>query len=103
MARFDTEQFAVILPNADRLIAAGIGVNIRREVQAGAVEVDGITHRVTISLGLAILPRFTSYYTPHALIEAAHEQMCRAREKGRNCCSMIQLPARVIKSARPTS
>lgn len=101
-ARYGGEEFAIILPKADRLIAAGICVSVRRAVENRCVQFEGATHRVTISLGAAVLPLFSSLYTPAMLLEAADQQLYRSKEKGRNCCSMIQLPVRPPQSLLAT-
>ncbi|HOA74860.1 MAG TPA: GGDEF domain-containing protein [Phycisphaerae bacterium] len=93
-ARYGGEEFAILLPNADRLIAANVSVGIRRAVEALQIQFEGQSHRVTVSLGTAVLPRAGLPYTPQMLIDAADQQLYRSKGKGRNCCSMIQLPAR---------
>ncbi|MBI4581988.1 MAG: GGDEF domain-containing protein [Planctomycetes bacterium] len=92
VARYGGEEFAVILPNADRLVAAGICVAIRRSIEKRRVLFDDKTHRVTVSIGAVILAEPTPSYSTQMLIEAADQQLYRSKEKGRNCCSMRQLP-----------
>ncbi len=92
-ARFGGEEFAVILPNADRLTAAQISVKIRKAVEAAAVEFEGRQHGVTVSVGTAIFPHGRLPFTPEKLIEEADKQLYASKAKGRNCCSMRQFPA----------
>jgi diguanylate cyclase (GGDEF)-like protein len=91
-ARYGGEEFVVIMPNADRLIGAGICVSIRRAIEQKMVEFEGKQHRVTVSVGSAVLPVPSPSYTPQMLIEAADQLLYRSKEKGRNCCSMRELP-----------
>lgn len=100
-ARYGGEEFALILPNADRLVAANVCVAVRRAVEQQELEFEGNRHRVTISLGAALLPRPSYLYTAAMLLEAADQQLYRSKSKGRNCCSMIQLPAQPPRQAAP--
>jgi diguanylate cyclase (GGDEF)-like protein len=92
VARYGGEEFVVVMPNADRLVAAGICVSIRRAIEECVVSFEGRTHKVTVSVGSAFLPEPTGLYTRQMLVEAADQQLYRSKEKGRNCCSMKQLP-----------
>lgn len=99
LARYGGEEFAIIMPNADRLIAAGICVSLRRAVEQQPVPFEGKRHRVTISLGAVVLPSPSRAYSPHQLIEAADQQLYRSKDKGRNCCSMRELPCNPDRAA----
>ncbi len=91
VGRYGGEEFALILPNADRLVAAGICVSVRRAIEQQSVEFEGHSHRVTVSVGAALLPQPSGLYTFQMIIEAADQQLYRSKEKGRNCCSMREL------------
>lgn len=95
IARYGGEEFAAILPNADQLTAAQICVKIRKAIEAATVECDGKTHKVTASVGGALLPRASRPLTPQLLIRAADKQLYVSKQKGRNCCSMTQLQSTV--------
>ena len=103
VARYGGEEFAVILPNVDRLIAAGICVSVRRAVEDKRIEFEGISHRVTVSLGAAVLLCPAPPSNPRTLIEAADRQLYRSKDKGRNRCSMIQLPSLPVANLTPAS
>jgi GGDEF domain-containing protein len=66
-------------------------VKIRKAVESLVVPVDGREHRVTISVGAALLPRTGAPYTSKMLLEVADQQLYASKDKGRNCCSMKQL------------
>jgi len=99
-ARYGGEEFAIILPNADRMTAAGICVKIRKSVESLSVAFNGRQHRVTISVGAALLPRAGAPFTAKKLLEAADQQLYVSKEKGRNCCSMKQLQAKTAQPVR---
>lgn len=92
VARYGGEEFVVIMPNIDRMIGAQICVKIRVAIERMCVEHEGGGHKVTASVGAAILPCISACDTPEKLIEAADRQLYRAKEKGRNCCCMKQFP-----------
>ncbi len=93
VARYGGEEFVAILPNADRMTAAHVSVKIRKAIESCVVELDGCSHRVTVSVGTVLLPRAGKPFTAQMLIDAADKQLYCAKEKGRNCCSMKQLQA----------
>lgn len=93
VARIRGEEFAIVLPNADRFVAAGICVGIRRAIETDGLEHDGTAWRLTISVGAALLVKPASCYTGRMLLEIAEQQLQKSKQKGRNCCSMRQLPA----------
>ncbi len=99
-ARYGGEEFVAILPNADRLTAAHVAVKIRKAIESCFVEADGQQHRVTVSVGAALLPRINSTFHPQALIEAADRQLYAAKQKGRNCCCMTQV-GQTVPAATP--
>lgn len=100
VARYGGEEFVAILPNADRLTAAHVAVKIRKAIESCFVEADGQQHRVTVSVGAALLPRINSTFHPQALIEAADRQLYAAKQKGRNCCCMTQV-GQTVPAATP--
>lgn len=91
VARYGGEEFAVIMPRVDRLIAAQICVKIRKAVEMCPVEFEGRVHRVTVSVGAALMARVSSHLSSNVLLEAADRQLYVSKQKGRNCCSMKQL------------
>ena len=91
VARYGGEEFVAILANADRLTAAHVAVKIRKAIESCVVDVDGRQHRVTVSVGVALLPQIASNLRPQTLVEAADRQLYAAKQKGRNCCCMMQI------------
>jgi diguanylate cyclase (GGDEF)-like protein len=103
VARYAGEEFAIILPNADRLIAASICVSIRRAVEERLAHFQEVGQPVTISLGAVLLPQPSPQHTPAMLLEAAQQQLYRSKDKGCNCCSMIQLSVQLSEDLVPES
>ena len=90
VARYGGEEFAIILPNADQLTAAQICVKVRKAIESKTVAFDGKEHKVTASIGAALLCSPARKFDPAKLIEAADQQLYVSKKKGRNCCSMKQ-------------
>jgi len=91
VARYGGEEFAAIVPNADRMTVAATAVKMRKAVESARIEVDQRTHRVTVSVGVALLPAATPPFTPARLLEVADQQLYAAKQQGRNRCCMKQL------------
>jgi diguanylate cyclase (GGDEF)-like protein len=103
VARYGGEEFVAVLPNADRMTAANVAVKLRKAVKACVVAVGGQEHRVTVSVGVALLPHVSPTFPAKMLIEAADRQLYTAKHKGRNCCCMKQLGAAPAKPAPAAS
>lgn len=100
VARYGGEEFAIIMPRVDRLIAAQICVKVRKMIEMSEVDFESQRHRVTVSVGSALISRVCRPYRPHDLLEAADKQLYASKGKGRNCCSMRQIePGRVLTGA----
>jgi diguanylate cyclase (GGDEF)-like protein len=91
VARYGGEEFVAILPNADRLTTAHVAVKIRKGIESCVVDFGGQQHRVTVSVGVALLPRIGPGFRAQMLIEIADRQLYAAKQKGRNCCCMTQI------------
>lgn len=91
LARCGGEEFAVLLPRVDRLLAAHFCVKLRRAVEVGRIEYGGRTHRITVCVGAALAPTPLGACTPKAMLDVARSQLRVAKAKGRNCCSMKQM------------
>jgi diguanylate cyclase (GGDEF)-like protein len=86
VARYGGEEFTVVLPETDRVGAAVFGEKIRQSIEAAAFG-DGENEALTVSVGIAQLTPENASAT--ALIEAADQQLYRAKFDGRNrVCSV---------------
>jgi diguanylate cyclase (GGDEF)-like protein/PAS domain S-box-containing protein len=90
VGRWGGEEFVVVLPETDRAGARTAAERIRQGVE-NSQAVPGRT--VTVSIGIAALgpirsanPRALSH-TVDSLVRIADEELYRAKERGRNCCS----------------
>ncbi len=83
VARYDGEEFMIILPQTDRLGACSSGERVRRLVEAKKIEIDRETViSCTISAGLAVFP--TDGDTDEKLIAAADQALYLAKKAGKN-------------------
>jgi diguanylate cyclase (GGDEF)-like protein len=101
VARYGGEEFVAILPNADRLTTAHVAVKVRKAIESCVVDSGGQLHRVTVSVGVALLPQVSPAFRAQALVEAADRQLYAAKQKGRNCCCMTQIGQTCPTSTAP--
>jgi len=92
VARYGGEEFACILPNTDAEGAANRGASMREQVKALGIEhVDSqVCPVVSISIGLVTLVPHASN-SPEMLLEAADQQLYRAKDTGRDRVCAIEL------------
>lgn len=79
--RFGGEEFAVLLPGADRERAELAAERLRETIAAGAIAVDGRNVRVTVSIGGAAT---TDLADTRDFLKVADQALYRAKENGRN-------------------
>lgn len=84
LARYGGEEFAVVLKDTECRQAAHIADQMRRAVADLAIEQrDGITGRVTISVGAAVL-KPTKERGPRGALQLADQALYEAKVRGRN-------------------
>ena len=85
-ARYGGEEFALILPEIPNDGAIALAEKLRGLVAATAMKFDGSTIEVTISLGLASLPK--DEISVADFVQRADDFLYQAKESGRNrvCC-----------------
>jgi diguanylate cyclase (GGDEF)-like protein len=82
VARVGGEEFAVILPEADRMGGVALAEKLRKMIASERFEHEGASIPVTISLGVAA---FASTYEACAdLYKAADDRLYEAKRNGRN-------------------
>ncbi|MDX1694388.1 MAG: diguanylate cyclase [Ketobacteraceae bacterium] len=86
LARFGGEEFAAIVPNCDFESAMNLAEKMRKEVESLVVRLANTQKeiRVTTSIGVASCkPRRNMSH--NKLLDAADEQLYKAKSEGRNC------------------
>ncbi|HUP47066.1 MAG TPA: diguanylate cyclase [Thermoanaerobaculia bacterium] len=83
VARYGGEEFAVMMPETALDDALAFAEKIRSTIEATPMPTQAGTLHVTVSLGVASVPR-TAIRTPKELIVAADEALYRAKRNGRN-------------------
>jgi len=82
-SRYGGEEFAVFLPNVDRMTALTIAERIRSRTETTLIALaPGISDRITVSIGLASAPDQANDRI--ALLRLADEALYEAKEAGRN-------------------
>jgi diguanylate cyclase (GGDEF)-like protein len=82
VARVGGEEFAVILPEGDRMGGIALAEKLRKMIAGERFEHEGTTIPVTISLGVAA---FSPELEAHAdLYKAADDKLYEAKRNGRN-------------------
>jgi diguanylate cyclase (GGDEF)-like protein len=83
-ARYGGEEFAVIARGSDARGAVALAERIRGVAETLAVDFEGLTLRVTISVGVATLSCAGGSKNVNALIARADEHLYEAKLHGRN-------------------
>ncbi|RYG63999.1 diguanylate cyclase [bacterium] len=89
VARYGGEEFAVILPETDSAGAIAVAQQIREAILQQAIphELSDASDTVSVSVGVATcIPN--SQERPDLLIEKADQALYRAKDQGRNRCSI---------------
>lgn len=82
-ARYGGEEFALMLPETHLSDATNFAEKIRGIVESTAIETQGGTFSVTVSVGVATVPH-PRIHSPKELIVAADKALYRAKKNGRN-------------------
>ncbi len=90
--RYGGEEFAILLPNADRVQATRIAEQIRRVIEGQPVQCSDLTGKtimlsITMSFGVASVdPKARGVLsTPETLVHVADQALYAAKTAGRNC------------------
>lgn len=82
VARLGGEEFAVVLMESDDAAATHVAEKIRQAVEMSPITVGELSLKVTISAGVALLPRDAA--SGEALVAAADRALYAAKKSGRN-------------------
>ena len=83
VARFGGEEFAVLLPETNRLGAAVLGERIRAAIEREQINVDGQYIPVTVSIGITTLAA-EHVESIDQLLNIADQRLYLAKNSGRN-------------------
>ncbi len=87
-ARYGGEEFCVLMPSAKPVAVKTLAERVRKKIEETAVEFEGKTLRMTVSIGGAIVESVSSQADGQALIKAADERLYQAKQNGRNRCEV---------------
>ena len=100
VCRYGGEEFAVLLPGADRKLAATVAESIRKTIEAAPIDISDLQGPVsavpvTISLGVAAMePTQAGRFGSTALlVRAADRALYAAKQSGRNCVRVFSAKA----------
>jgi two-component system, sensor histidine kinase LadS len=83
-ARYGGEEFAIVLPDCDAARAEGIAERIRSEIAAEPLVSDGVSVRLTISLGISEIRPGFQQVEPTDALRQADQALYQAKAGGRN-------------------
>ncbi len=81
-ARYGGEEFAVILPRTDAEGAKKIAERLRKNVMGRTFSADGVSFKITISIGIAVAP--IDAKDKKDLVDRADQALYHAKHNGRN-------------------
>ena len=81
-ARYGGEEFSVILPKQDKAASLAKAEKIRKAVEADSFNFEGISAKVTVSVGLAAFPE--DGMIKKGVLDAADRALYKAKHDGRN-------------------
>lgn len=83
VCRYGGEEFSVILPAADKAVAAKVAEKLRQTINAVDTTKAGMDKPITTTIGLACFP--DDAITPHQLVKIADRRLYEGKRRGRNC------------------
>ncbi|MCA9581217.1 MAG: GGDEF domain-containing protein [Myxococcales bacterium] len=84
VARYGGEEFAVVARGTNGANAMILGERIRARVQKMAIEHEGNSLQITVSIGVASMSKTDTYNDVSSFFAAADAALYRAKEEGRN-------------------
>jgi diguanylate cyclase (GGDEF)-like protein len=92
VARYGGEEFAVILPETGFMAAKEVADRIRSDIERMIIVVDGITIKLTVSVGYTSYRHVTNIRDKGAIISLADKALYTAKQSGRNTVFAMRLP-----------
>lgn len=91
VGRYGGEEFALLMPQADKETAVGVAERVRRALESRGVTVDERRIDVTVSGGIATYG--IDGYDWGTLLSAADTALYQAKDRGRNRIAIASMPA----------
>lgn len=82
VARFGGDEFVVLLPDADEAATAEVAERVRRSVANSAVDIDGRSLSITVSIGYSVYP--DTALTARELLNCADRALYDSKQGGRD-------------------
>ncbi|MCK4873166.1 MAG: GGDEF domain-containing protein [Phycisphaerales bacterium] len=97
VCRYGGEEFAVILPDVDRITAAKLAESAREKIASNPIDLSHVpdapeTVKITVSMGVSAMgPDTAAFFTDHTqLVNAADRAVYAAKQSGRNCVRIFK-------------
>jgi diguanylate cyclase (GGDEF)-like protein len=92
VARYGGEEFAVILPETNFVAAKEVADRIRSDIERKSIIVNGITIKLTVSVGYTSYRHASNTLGKGAIISMADKALYTAKQSGRNTVIAMRLP-----------
>ena len=90
VARYGGEEFVVMLPNTSQQKALAIAEGFRAQIEKQAIDYDGDSYNITVSIGISTTTP-SMKLSPDHLLAAADSALYQAKNSGRNRVDIIPL------------
>jgi diguanylate cyclase (GGDEF)-like protein len=92
LARYGGEEFAVILPETNFMAAKEVAERVRSDIERMSIVVNGITIKLTVSVGYTCYRYVSNIRDKGAIISLADKALYTAKQSGRNTVFAMRLP-----------
>jgi diguanylate cyclase (GGDEF)-like protein len=93
VSRYGGEEFVILCSNATMEGLQAFAERIRTAIENEPVRAGGQPLKISVSVGGALLPPSATNTREAELLDAADRAMYRAKQRGRNCCEIVDVQA----------